>query len=74
MPCGFHARVASQGQLNAPFGLARAPANFGRFSGDLLVGNFGYRRIHAFRNGKDGWEEHGPDEEMHGLLGSITAP
>jgi len=54
--------------------LARAPANFGRFSGDLLVGNFGDGRIHPFRNGKDGWEEHGPDEEMHGLFGSITAP
>jgi uncharacterized protein (TIGR03118 family) len=28
--------------------LALAPANFGRFSGDLLVGNFGNGRIHAF--------------------------
>lgn len=29
-------------------GLALAPADFGRFSGDLLVGNFGDGRIHVF--------------------------
>jgi uncharacterized protein (TIGR03118 family) len=107
----FIERVASAGELNAPWGLAMAPANFGKFSGDLLVGNFGDGRIHAFRRGEDGWEEHGvmkgtdhrpieidglwgigfgnganagptntlffaagPDEETHGLFGSITAP
>lgn len=41
-------RVASAGELNSPWGLALAPENFGRFSGDLLVGNFGNGRIHAF--------------------------
>ena len=41
-------RVASKGQLNSPWGLALAPADFGRFSGDLLVGNFGNGRIHGF--------------------------
>ena len=41
-------RVASAGELNSPWGLALAPDNFGRFSGDLLVGNFGNGRIHAF--------------------------
>ena len=41
-------RVASTGELNSPWGLALAPADFGRFSGDLLVGNFGDGRIHAF--------------------------
>jgi uncharacterized protein (TIGR03118 family) len=41
-------RVASMGELNSPWGLAVAPAGFGRFSGDLLVGNFGNGRIHAF--------------------------
>jgi uncharacterized protein (TIGR03118 family) len=30
-------------------GLALAPDNFGRFSGDLLVGNFGNGRINAYR-------------------------
>lgn len=41
-------RVASAGELNSPWGLALAPDGFGRFSGDLLVGNFGDGRIHAF--------------------------
>ena len=41
-------RVASAGELNSPWGLALAPEGFGRFSGDLLVGNFGNGRIHAF--------------------------
>ena len=44
----FIQRVASAGELNAPWGLALAPEGFGRFSGDLLVGNFGDGRIHAF--------------------------
>ena len=44
----FVARVASGDPLNAPWGMALAPANFGRFSGDLLVGNFGDGRLNAF--------------------------
>jgi uncharacterized protein (TIGR03118 family) len=42
------ARVASHGQLNSPWGLAIAPSDFGKFAGDLLVGNFGDGRINAF--------------------------
>jgi uncharacterized protein (TIGR03118 family) len=42
-------RVASHGTLNAPWGLAIAPASFGRFAGALLVGNFGDGRIGAYR-------------------------
>ena len=34
--------------LNAPWGLALAPSNFGKYSGDLLVGNFGSGEITAF--------------------------
>jgi len=41
-------RFASRGALNAPWGIAQAPANFGRFSGDILVGNFGDGRINAY--------------------------
>jgi uncharacterized protein (TIGR03118 family) len=41
-------RVASRSPLNAPWGLALAPAGFGRFSNRLLVGNFGNGRINAF--------------------------
>jgi len=41
-------RVASGETLNSPWGLAMAPTDFGKFSGDLLVGNFGDGRIQAF--------------------------
>ena len=34
--------------LNAPWGIAEAPGDFGRFSHRLLVGNFGDGTIHAF--------------------------
>ena len=41
-------RIVSEGPLNAPWGLALAPAGFGEFAGALLVGNFGDGRINAF--------------------------
>lgn len=41
-------RIASRGSLNAPWGIALAPANFGHFSNALLVGNFGDGWINAF--------------------------
>ena len=44
----FLGRVASNGTLNAPWGLAIAPASFGALAGDLLVGNFGDGTINAF--------------------------
>ena len=37
-----------RGLLNAPWGVAFAPAGFGVYSGDLLVGNFGDGSIVAF--------------------------
>jgi uncharacterized protein (TIGR03118 family) len=56
----FMGRVASRDALNAPWGLAWAPASgFGKFSGDLLVGNFGDGRINAFAWTSDGWEARG---------------
>ncbi len=104
-------RVASKGALNAPWGLAMAPASFGDFSGDLLVGNFGNGKINAYEQrpnghwklrgplrgtdgkplkidglwalsfGNDGlagpasslYFTAGPDDESHGLFGSIQA-
>jgi len=100
-------RFASHGVLNSPWGITIAPANFGQFSGDLLIGNFGDGRIHAFdpntgevlgtlrgTSGKplaiDGlwglivgdaaaggpdsvWFSAGPDDESHGLLGTLRA-
>jgi len=44
----FIQRFASQGTLNSPWGMTVAPAVFGPFSNDLLVGNFGDGRINAF--------------------------
>jgi uncharacterized protein (TIGR03118 family) len=41
-------RVASRGKLNAPWGMAIAPAGFGKFSNHLLVGNFGDGTINAY--------------------------
>jgi uncharacterized protein (TIGR03118 family) len=103
-------RVAQHGQLNAPWGLALAPASFGRFGGDLLVGNFGDGKINAYEELGNGQFEYrgalrdadgnkltidglwalqfaqggnngtpgtlfftaGPDDESHGLFGTIT--
>jgi uncharacterized protein (TIGR03118 family) len=109
----FLGRVATRGQLNSPWGIAMAPANFGRFSSDLLIGNFGDGQISAYEPQLDGSFElvgqlrtgdhkvltieglwalqfgkgamanngptttlfftAGPDDESHGLFGTITA-
>lgn len=41
-------RLASRGVLDSPWGMTIAPHGFGHLTGDLLVGNFGDGRIHAF--------------------------
>jgi uncharacterized protein (TIGR03118 family) len=107
----FIGRVGSFGNLNAPWGVAFAPATFGTHAGELLVGNFGDGRITTFvklpsgrwlvddqlrdANGHriaiDGlwgigfgngpgsgpttslYFAAGPDEETHGLFGTVTA-
>lgn len=56
------ARVAQHGQLNAPWGLALAPASFGVFGGTLLIGNFGDGHVNAYQEQPDGTFE---------LLGSL---
>jgi uncharacterized protein (TIGR03118 family) len=43
------ARIASRGTLNAPWGLALAPAAWGEPAGTLLVGNFGDGHINVFQ-------------------------
>jgi len=53
------AKVASHGQLNAPWGLALAPSNFGRFSDCLLVGNFGDGEINAYCKNAGGYHHSG---------------
>ena len=45
-------RLVSRGELNSPWGVARASYAFGRFSGDILIGNFGDGRINVY--GSDG--------------------
>ncbi len=95
--------------LNAPWGLAQAPSDFGAFSHDLLVGQFGSGEIAAydpatgrflgevrdkatdevlaidglwalgFGNGAKAGPLNtlfftaGPDDESHGLFGTLTA-
>jgi uncharacterized protein (TIGR03118 family) len=40
--------IPAGGALDAPWGMAMAPASFGPFSGALLVANFGNGKINAF--------------------------
>lgn len=47
--------VSNGGALNAPWGIAVAPAGFGEFGGDVLVGNFGDGKINAFDPGNGNW-------------------
>ena len=44
----FIARVATGGNLDSPWGVAIAPANFGILGGSILVGNFGNGIINAY--------------------------
>lgn len=44
----FIARIATGGAVDAPWGLAIAPAGFGSFGGDLLVGNLFDSTINAY--------------------------
>lgn len=55
----FQERVASNGDLNAPWGMAIAPPSFGPMAGDLLVGNFGDGHINIY------------DPTTHAFLGQV---
>jgi uncharacterized protein (TIGR03118 family) len=44
----FIQRIATNGALDAPWGITLAPASFGSFGGDLLIGNFGNGEIDAY--------------------------
>jgi uncharacterized protein (TIGR03118 family) len=41
-------RLIANGNLDHPWGLAIAPASFGQFANDLLVGNFGDGKINVY--------------------------
>jgi len=60
-------RFASHGTLNSPWGLALAPEGFGKFSRDLLVGNFGDGRINAFHVGSGEFQGQLTDPEGNPL-------
>jgi uncharacterized protein (TIGR03118 family) len=67
-------RLVSQGDLNSPWGLALAPSDFGAFSNDLLVGNFGDGTIHAYNPSTGALlgileDEHGNPITIQGLWG-----
>ncbi len=44
----FHGTFVSGGNLNAPWGIASAPATFGDLANDILIGNFGDGIINAY--------------------------
>ena len=44
----FIHRLVTRGALDSPWGMALAPASFGQFGGDLLVGNFGNGMINVY--------------------------
>lgn len=56
----FLKRAITGGNLNAPWGMALAPAGFGIYGGDLLVGNLGDGLINVF------------DPNTYAYLGQIT--
>jgi uncharacterized protein (TIGR03118 family) len=59
----FVRRLVTRGALDSPWGLALAPRSFGRFGGDLLVGNFGNGHINAYNatTGTRAGQLRGPD-------------
>lgn len=95
-------RFASHGSLNSPWGIAVAPAGFGKFGGDILIGNFGDGTIGAYDRTSGALVEvlrapggapvsipglwgldfapssttlffsAGPNDESHGLVGTLT--
>lgn len=64
-------RIAQRGKLNAPWGVALAPSTFGRFAGDLLIGNFGDGTINAYdaKSGKFRGQLKGTDHRVIHLDG-----
>src|SRR6266513_3275099 len=65
-------RLVSRHGLNSPWGLALAPANFGKFSNALLVGNFGDGRIHAYDPSH--FKHHGEFKHLGVLHGADGPP
>jgi uncharacterized protein (TIGR03118 family) len=64
-------RIASGGQLNAPWGMAKAPDGFGLLSGSILVGNFGDGHIFGF---SENILDQGPALSFVPMLGADGTP
>jgi uncharacterized protein (TIGR03118 family) len=64
-------RLASNGALNAPWGMALAPAGFGKYANRLLVGNFGDGAINAYDPASGHWlgRLKGPDRRPLRIAG-----
>lgn len=58
----FAKRLITGGALDVPWGITLAPSGFGKFSNDLLVGNFGNGEINAF------------DPSSGAFLGTLDSP
>jgi uncharacterized protein (TIGR03118 family) len=46
---------AQHGHLDSPWGVALAPADFGEFANDILIGNFGDGQINAYNPANGHW-------------------
>jgi uncharacterized protein (TIGR03118 family) len=60
-------RLVKQGRLNAPWAMVKAPSNFGKFSNQLLVGNFGNGRINAYDPGTGAFRGTMHDRNGHNI-------
>ncbi len=72
-------RFASQGTLTAPWGLAMAPHDFGKYSGALLIGNFGDGTVNAFNPTTGAYlgqiaDSNGAAIQIEGLWGLTFGP
>ena len=70
----FLDRLVTRGALNSPWGMALAPRSFGRFGGDLLVGNFGNGLINVYNATNGAWlgrlsQRNGLPIQIDGLWG-----
>ena len=75
-PNGTFTTFSTSSQLAAPWGVALAPAGFGPFSGDLLIGNFAYGNlsavggeINAYNPTDRSFPRHA--RQQHGLAGAL---
>jgi uncharacterized protein (TIGR03118 family) len=61
-------RFAEHGKLDAPWGVVLAPDNFGRFSNDILIGNFGDGTINAYNPRRGKFKDQLRDEHGHVIV------